>query len=126
MIYLSGNELPFFKYLSIEIAKLYSKSIVNPKNVLPIWNQKVRNHVFHLYVIRCKKRDELQKYIYDNGIETVIHYPIPPHKQKAFKEWNDLSFQITEDIHKEVLSIPLYPGLSEQDQNQIIKVLNLF
>ena len=110
----------------IEIAKLYSKSIVNPKIVLPIWNQKVRNHVFHLYVIRCKKRDELQKYLYDNGIETVIHYPIPPHKQKAFKEWNDLSFQITEDIHKEVLSIPLYPGLSEQDQSEIVKVLNLF
>ena len=110
----------------IEIAKNYSKYINNPKIILPTWNQNARNHVFHLYVVRCKKRDKLQNYLYDNGIETVIHYPIPPHKQKAFKDWNNLLFQTTEQIHEEVLSIPIYPGLTNRDQNEIIRVLNLF
>ena len=65
-----------------EIAKCYSNGIKNPKIKLPKWDEAKENHVFHLYVIRCKKRDELKKYLLDNGIETVIHYPIPPHKQR--------------------------------------------
>ncbi len=65
------------------------------------------NHVWHLFVIRFSKRDELQKYLSDNGIQTLIHYPIPPHKQNAYKEWNNESYPISEQIHTEVLSLPI-------------------
>ena len=83
------------KYLDKEIlvrraiAKKYSEEIKNPKVQLPRWNIKSNNHVFHLYVIRCKQRDELKDYLFKNGVETVIHYPIPPHKQIAFREWKN-------------------------------------
>lgn len=109
-----------------EIAKHYSNGIKNPKIQLPIWDKTKENHVFHLYVIRCKKRDELKKYLLDNGIETVIHYPIPPHKQKAFKEWNHLNFPITESIHDEVLSIPISSAMTEKDINKVVESVNQF
>jgi len=109
-----------------EIAKLYSNEIKNPLIQLPIWDESKQNHVFHLYVIRCKKRDILKKYLFDNGIETVIHYPIPPHKQKAFGDWNHLSFPITEEIHDEVLSLPMYSTLKNQEIEYIIQKMNDF
>tara|TARA_X000000950_G_scaffold119545_1_gene149790 strand:+ start:7645 stop:8754 length:1110 start_codon:yes stop_codon:yes gene_type:complete len=109
-----------------EIAKYYSDGIKNPQIQLPKWDKTKKNHVFHLYVIRCKKRDELKKYLFDNGIETVIHYPIPPHKQKAFEDWNHLSFPITEDIHNEVLSIPIYSTLTKKKIEYIIQKINDF
>jgi dTDP-4-amino-4,6-dideoxygalactose transaminase len=108
------------------IAKYYSEGIKNPLIQLPLWDESKQNHVFHLYVIRCKKRDELKKYLFDNGIETVIHYPIPPHKQKAFMNWNHLSFPITESIHNEVLSLPIYSSLENKNVDYIIKILNEF
>lgn len=84
------------------------------------------NHAFHLYVIKCNKRDKLQKYLLENGVQTVIHYPIPPHKQKAFKEWNDLSYPITEKIHGEVISLPIGPYLKDSDIKKIIRLINNF
>ena len=109
-----------------EIAKFYSDRINNPQIRLPKWDKTKKNHVFHLYVIRCKKREELKKYLLDNGIETVIHYPIPPHKQKAFEDWNHLSFPITEDIHNEVLSLPMYSTLKNEEVDYIIEKTNAF
>ena len=109
-----------------EISKLYSEGIKNPLVQFPKWDETKENHVFHLYVIRCKKRDELKKYLLDNGIETVIHYPIPPHKQKAFEEWNDLSLPVTESIHDEALSLPIYPTLSNREINFIVQRINEF
>lgn len=109
-----------------EIAKCYSEGIKNPLIQLPLWDESKQNHVFHLYVILCKKRDELKKYLFDNGIETVIHYPIPPHKQKAFEEWNDLSLPVTESIHNEALSLPIYPTLSNREINFIVQRINEF
>lgn len=100
------------KYLDDEIerrrkiARFYLENIKNYNIILP----KVRedsNHVWHLFVIRTEKRDKLQKYLLDKGIHTLIHYPIPPHKQIAYKEWNDRSYPITEKISKEVLSLPI-------------------
>ena len=109
-----------------EIAKLYSNEIKNPLIQLPIWDESKQNHVFHLYVIRCKKRDILKKYLFDNGIETVIHYPIPPHKQKAFEDWSLLSLPITESIHNEVLSMPIYSTLINKEIEYIIQKMNDF
>ena len=109
-----------------EIAKVYDVGIDNRRIQLPIWNSHLGNHVFHLYVIRCKERYVLKEFLFNNGIQTVIHYPIPPHKQLAYSEWNELSFPVTERIHDEVLSLPLNPVLSIDNQNYIIETLNRF
>ena len=106
------------------IAKKYSDEIANPLIQTPRWNHERKNHVFHLYVIRCKKRDQL-KFLFQNGVETVIHYPIPPHKQKAFIEWNKLNLQITEKIHNEVLSLPMGAHLRKEIET-IINLINKF
>lgn len=105
------------------IAKRYLSEISNPNIVLPIWDFS-ENHVFHLFVIRTKNRNELQQYLLDNGIETMIHYPIPVHKQKAFKNWNHLSFPITEKIHKECLSLPMSPVLTDDEVGFVIEKIN--
>jgi dTDP-4-amino-4,6-dideoxygalactose transaminase len=107
------------------MAKRYLSEIKNDKITLPNWDLS-QNHVFHLFVIRTADRLALQNYLKDNGIETMIHYPIPPHKQKALVNWNQLSFPITEKIHNEVLSIPLNSGLKASEIQHIITVLNKF
>lgn len=106
-----------------QIAKRYLSEIKNDKIVLPFWDG-LENHVFHLFIIRTSNRSELQNYLKENGVETMIHYPIPPHKQKALYNWNHLSFPITEKIHDEVLSIPLNSTLSEEEIKHIISILN--
>lgn len=106
-----------------EIAKYYIEHITNPDIITPIvkdWDA----HVFHIFTIRTKKRDELQKYLADNGVQTIIHYPIPPHKQECYKMWNDLSFPITEQIHNEELSLPMSPVLTEEEIKKIVEILN--
>ena len=105
------------------IAKRYLSEVKNDKIELPFWDLS-NNHVFHLFVIRTNKRDELKQYLLDNGIQTMIHYPIPPHKQKAFSDWNHMSFPITEKIHNEVLSLPMSPVLNKEEVNFIISILN--
>ena len=79
-----------------------------------------------MFVIRTNKRDELQKYLLDNGIQTLIHYPIPPHKQNAYKEWNNESYPISEQIHDEVLSLPISGVQSLEDTKKIVQVINDF
>ena len=81
-------------------------------------------HVFHIFSIRTKHRDELQKYLTENGIQTVIHYPIPPHKQECYREWNNLSFPITEKIHDEELSLPMSPVMTEEEMKSVADVLD--
>ena len=106
-----------------EVAKYYIENIKNPKIILP----KVKDwdsHVFHIFSVRCKHRDELQKYLTENGVQTVIHYPIPPHKQECYKEWNNLSFPITEKIHAEELSLPIGPVISIDDIKVVTQLLN--
>ncbi len=109
-----------------EVASYYQKHISNSKIQLPNWNPEVKDHVFHLYVIRCQDRDNLQQYLSDHDIQTVIHYPIPPHQQKAYSDWNDLSFPITEQIHQEVLSLPISPVIEQKDLDTIVNVINKF
>jgi dTDP-4-amino-4,6-dideoxygalactose transaminase len=112
-----------------EIAKRYLKEIKNNKITLPFWDLS-EDHVFHLFVIRTVNREELQQYLLENGIQTVIHYPIPPHKQKAFSPetsgWNQLSFPITEKIHNEVLSLPISPVLTDDEVSYVVSILNKY
>ncbi|WP_223598472.1 DegT/DnrJ/EryC1/StrS aminotransferase family protein [Chryseobacterium sp. GVT01B] len=108
------------------IAKKYIAEISNPKIILPENPANVNEHVWHLFVIRTENRDELQKYLTENGIQTLIHYPIPPHKQEAYKEWNDQSFPISEKIHEEVLSLPISPVMTEEEVEKVIEIVNRF
>jgi len=114
-----------------EIAKLYCDNIKNPKIILPVVDTKYpildyKGHVWHLFVVRTEKRNEFQKYLNDNGIQTVIHYPVPPHKQEAYKYMNGLNLPITEKIHKEVLSLPIGSHLNDHEIEYIVKKINEF
>lgn len=106
-----------------KIASVYLKEISNPKITLPSvpdWDA----HVFHVFVVLVNKRDEFQAYLNENGIQTIIHYPIPPHKQAAFKEWNNLSLPICEKIHNEIISLPIGSHLTESEIQKVIDVVN--
>jgi dTDP-4-amino-4,6-dideoxygalactose transaminase len=107
------------------IAKRYLTEITNNKINLPYWDLS-SNHVFHLFVIRTKNRDALQEYFSQNGIETMIHYPIAPHHQKALTQWNSLSFPITEKIHSEVLSLPISPVMTNEEVDFVIEIINKY
>jgi len=107
------------------IAKRYLTEIKNEKIALPFWDLS-NNHVFHLFVIRTEKRAALHEYLTQNDIQIVIHYPVPPHKQKAFPDWNHLSFPITEKFHNEILSLPMSPVLTESEVSFVIEVLNRY
>jgi dTDP-4-amino-4,6-dideoxygalactose transaminase len=119
------------KYLNNEIenrrkiANYYLTNIKNDKIILPTV-RKEDNHVWHLFVIRTENRDKLQQYLYDNGIQTLIHYPIAPHKQNAYKEWNDKNYPITEKIHKEVLSLPMSGVQTMEETQRVVEVVNGF
>lgn len=108
-----------------KIAKKYIEGITNPRIILPYVTD-YKAHAFHLFPIRCAERDRLQQYLTENGIQTVIHYPIPPHKQECYKEWNNLSFPITEQIHREELSLPMSPCLSDEEVDEVITRVNAF
>ncbi|SIS78413.1 dTDP-4-amino-4,6-dideoxygalactose transaminase [Chryseobacterium ureilyticum] len=107
-----------------EVAKKMIEGIKNPAIILPEYPADEKEHVWHVFVIRTEKRDELQTYLTESGVQTIIHYPIPPHKQKAYEEWNDLSFPISEKIHNEVLSLPISPVMSEEEITKVIDKLN--
>ena len=106
-----------------QIAKMYYDGINNPAIVMPSILPDEKN-VFHIFPIFAEKRDELQAYLKENEIGTIIHYPIPPHKQEAYKEWNNLSFPVTEKIHAQELSLPMSPTLSDEQVQWVIKCLN--
>lgn len=108
-----------------EIARLYHEGIRNPRIVLPL-EVEGEGCVWHLFVVRAVDRAALQKHLDAAGIQTVIHYPIPPHKQQAYKEWRDLSLPITEAIHREVLSLPMGPHLSDAQVLRVIEAVNSY
>lgn len=107
------------------IANRYLKEINNAKIILPKVAEQSA-HVWHLFVVRTNAREHLQQYLTNNGIQTVIHYPIPPHRQEAYKEWNNLSYPISETIHREVLSLPLSPVLKPEEVDYVIKTINKY
>jgi len=108
-----------------QIAKYYIENIKNPKIALPkIYDE--ATHVWHVFIVRTEKREDLQKYLAENDIQTLIHYPVPSHKQPAYSEWNDLSYPLTEKIHNEVLSLPISPVMTQAEVEQVVKVINNF
>jgi len=118
--YLDQNNL-----IRKHIAERYINGINNPSIILPLisdWN----SHVFHIFPVRTKNRDKLQQFLLDSVIQTLIHYPVPPHKQKCYSEWNSWSFPITEKIHDEELSIPLNPVLDNECVSYIIDTINRY
>ena len=107
-----------------EIANLYCNNIKNEKITLPKYPENDENHVWHLFVIRTENRDRLQKYLLENDIQTLIHYPIAPHKQDCYPRFNNLNFPISEQIHTQILSLPMSPVLTDIEVNKVIQTLN--
>jgi len=113
----------------IEISKQYLSGIKNKKLTLPNTDLNKHNYdeysnAWHLFVVRTANRKDFQRHLEKSNISTLIHYPIPPHKQKAYEEYNALEFPITEKIHEEVISLPMYPSLSDTDVSRIIEICN--
>lgn len=106
-------------------ARFYLSAIHNTQLILP-YIVEPEGHVWHLFVVRSSKRDKLQQHLATHGIQTVIHYPIPPHKQMAFKEWNDCSFPISEAIHREVISLPMSETLTDEQLVEVSKRVREF
>jgi len=106
-----------------EIASYYRTHIINKKIHIPqIDNEK--EHVWHIFAVRVANRDDFQNYLTQHGIQTNIHYPIPPHKQLAYQEWNYCSYPVSEKIHREIISLPISPIMKEQDVKYIVEVVN--
>jgi dTDP-4-amino-4,6-dideoxygalactose transaminase len=107
------------------IAKRYLAEIKNLKIILPL-DETVNNDAWHLFVVRTEKREEFRTFLSEKGIGTEIHYPVAPHKQLAYREWQNLSLPITEKIHQEVVSLPLNIALNETEISYIIQTVNQF
>lgn len=110
------------------IAARYLKGITNPAIKLPVESTDEYEHIYHVFVIRCDQRDELEKYLSDKGIGTVKHYPIPMHLQEAYKDLGigKGELPIAEEISSTVLSIPMYYGMSDEDVQYVIDAINNF
>ena len=108
-----------------KVANFYLDNIKNDKIVLPkVLEQE--GHVWHLFVVRVADRNKFQEYLSNHNIQTLIHYPIPPHKQEAYKEYNDLTFEITEKIHEEVVSLPINSVLTMKQLSHIVDTINKY
>lgn len=107
------------------IAKTYLQKIKNKKIVLPFYSG-YQDHVFHVFVVRVDDRSDFATYLESHDIGYLIHYPIPPHQQKALSMFDHNTFPITEDIHKCVVSIPISPVMTEEEVSTVIKVLNAY
>jgi len=105
-----------------EVAKAYLIGIENPSIALPI--QREQSHVWHLFVIRSQKREKLQSWLAQQGIQTLIHYPIPTHKQAAYRDWENQRYPITETIHEQVLSLPMSPVMTDEQVQTVITAIN--
>ncbi|NUY57705.1 DegT/DnrJ/EryC1/StrS family aminotransferase [Salinivibrio sp. EAGSL] len=114
-----------------QIAAMYCEGINNPNIVLPIQDSELnikddKSHVWHLFVVRCEQRQALQQWLMKHDIQSLIHYPIPPHQQQAYAEWQDEKLPITGLIHEEILSLPISPIMTDQDVHKVIKNINDF
>ncbi len=108
-----------------QVASYYLQRIANPLIKLPKVTA-VEAHVWHLFVIRCHERNKLQDYLKSHGVQTVIHYPVPPHKQSAYEELNNFSYPVTEKIHEQVLSLPIGPCINLDDVGKVSDLVNDF
>ena len=108
-----------------EIANYYYDTIDNPLIKLPVRLEDA-NNVYHIFPVLCERRNELQQYLADNGVQTLIHYPIPPHKQECYHNCNTIILPITEKIHDQELSLPISPVLTKNEACQVVTILNSF
>ena len=108
-----------------QIAAYYYEHISNPLITLPRRLDDTQN-VYHIFPVLCPERDRLQQHLTEQGIQTLIHYPIPPHQQECYKEWNDLSLPVTERIHQQELSLPISPVMTEAEAEYVTEILNGF
>ena len=113
------------------IARQYNSLISTPGIVLPVKTEtdgieRDQSHVYHLFVVRHPERDRLQRHLDENGVQTLIHYPIPPHKQRAYSHWNEMSFPLTEQIHREALSLPISQVMEYEEYTKVIEAINNF
>ncbi|MBS97269.1 MAG: aminotransferase [Oceanospirillaceae bacterium] len=107
------------------IAKYYNSNISNPYIKVPI-AKTYNSHVWHLFVIRTNHRDEFREHLLKNGVETLIHYPIPPHHQRAYPKWNEINLPVTEKIFKEVVSLPIGHMLTSRQIKSVTEACNSF
>lgn len=108
------------------VAQAYSEGIRNPLITLPTMPAEPSQNVWHVYPIRTPERNHLREYLSREGIETMVHYPLPPHKQQAYAEWNERTYRISERIHREILSLPMSPVLSDDEVRRVVDVLNSY
>lgn len=106
------------------IARLLDEGISHPLVTLP--RAGARDNICHIYPILCPQRDALQAHLRERGIQTIIHYPIPPHKQQAYREWNSLSLPVTERIHQQELSLPCNQTMTEEEALEVVRAVNEF
>lgn len=106
------------------IAERYCSEIKNPNVILPHLPDDAMQNVWHVFPVRVQNRVGFQQYLSDNGIQTVIHYPIPPHRQPAYVEWHGLTLPITEKIHEEIISLPISPVMAEEEVSKVVDVIN--
>lgn len=111
-----------------EIANIYLNHIKNPNIVLPLKSDDIFEHIYHVFVIRCEERDKLEEYLNERGIGTVKHYPIPMHRQLAYKdlEISEGELPIAEEISRTVLSLPMYYGMTDEEVQYVVKNINEF
>ena len=108
-----------------KIANYYYDYICNPQIILPT-HLSDDNNVYHLFPVLCERRDELRVHLTKNEVQTLIHYPIPPHKQECYSQWKDLSYPITEQIHQQELSLPISPVMDMKEAESVVDLLNQF
>jgi dTDP-4-amino-4,6-dideoxygalactose transaminase len=104
------------------IADYYIKHVKNPLLRLP----EPSGSVFHVFPVLCEQRDRLQQYLAENGVATVVHYPIPPHKQACYEKWHDICLPITEQIHAQELSIPCHQAMTSGEVETVTDIINRF
>ncbi|MGN0832701.1 MAG: DegT/DnrJ/EryC1/StrS family aminotransferase [Kiritimatiellia bacterium] len=107
-----------------EIAARYCREIAHPAVVLPQLPEDRAANVWHVFPVRTERRDAFRDYLAERGVQTVIHYPIPPHRQPAYSEWHGLSLPVTERIHDTVISLPISPVLGEAEVTEVIAAVN--
>jgi dTDP-4-amino-4,6-dideoxygalactose transaminase len=117
------NDLDAANQRRKEISALYINKVTNQLITIPHCQ---RDSVYHIFPVLCTRRDQLKQYLADNGVETEIHYPIPPHQQACYSDWNHRSYPITERIHAEELSIPCNPAMTDEEANLVADLLNSF
>lgn len=108
-----------------QIGRRYEQEISNPLIWLPRPMGDGEN-VYHLFPVFSAERDALQQYLVEHGVETLVHYPVPPHRQKCYSEWNNLSLPITEQLSREELSLPMSPVLTDEEVGEVIRLVNEF